>query len=154
MALSFLKTRAIKYCQWTSLHGFNFLVYPGQTWSQIIFWIAIVVTSLAGASFLVFNNVADFAASTVTYDLVTQTHPLSDVIFPSLAICNMNQLRSSFIWSLIKDPSLNDIPYMHVHQLLEKTFIRVSSAGAGLILVETKKLKLIPLSSGPRSGTN
>ena len=115
------------YCKCTSLHGFNFLAFPGQTPPRTIFWTTVLVTSFAGSLLLVGTNTRDFAASSVSYDLQTPTQPLDDVFFPSIVICNMNQLRSSFIYALINDPDLENTTYLEVHQLLEKAFVKVWS---------------------------
>ncbi len=113
------------YCSRTSLHGFAFLAYPGRTGPQAAFWAAVILASAAGALFVVWTNVKDFVESSVSYDLATPTQPLDDVFFPSLVLCNMNQLRSSFVHALVEDPALNDTTYMRVHQLLEKAFVKV-----------------------------
>ncbi len=150
---SWLLGRARRYCQWTSLHGFNFLAYPGLTWSQGLFWAAIIAGSIGGVAFLVAYDIQAFVESTVSYDLATPTHPLDDVFFPSLVICNMNQLRSSFIWALVKDPALRNASYMRVHQLLEKAFIKVRVVRA--LIVRALKLQYIRnlfLGSGHRIG--
>ncbi len=118
-----------RYCQWTSLHGFNFLTFPSQTFTQTLFWILIIVASITGAFFVVSANIKDFAESSVSYDLETPLQPLNDVFFPSLVLCNMNQLRSSFVWAVVNDLTMEmeNITYVEVHQLLEKTFVKVSS---------------------------
>ncbi len=124
---SSFRERVRRYCQWTSLHGFNFLAYPGQTITQTGFWLVIVIASIVGAFVVVGTNIRDFADSSVSYDLATPTQPLDEVFFPSLVLCNMNQLRSSFIWALVNDPALKvrNSTYLEVHQLLEKTFVKV-----------------------------
>ncbi len=119
------KTKVRGYCQWTSLHGFNFLAYPDQTLPQTVFWISVIAVSVGGACFVVGTNIRDFADSSVSYDLATPTQPLDDVFFPSLVVCNMNQLRSSFVWAILKDPAMSNLTFMRVHQLLEKTFVKV-----------------------------
>ncbi len=122
------RERLRRYCQWTSLHGFNFLAFPDQTPPQTLFWVVVIVASVAGAFFVVGTNIMDFAESSVSYDLATPTQPLDDVFFPSVVVCNMNQLRSSMIYALINDPDMANATYLEIHQLLEKTFVKVCNA--------------------------
>jgi hypothetical protein len=39
----------------------------------------------------------------VSYNLQSPTVSLEEVFFPSVVVCNMNTLRSSFIYSLLED---------------------------------------------------
>jgi hypothetical protein len=45
----------------------------------------------------------------VSYNLYSPTVPLTEVIFPSMTVCNMNTLRRSLILTLIDDPDLKDL---------------------------------------------
>ncbi len=120
-----LKERFQRYCQWTSLHGFNFFVYPERSCGRALFWLVIILLSAGLGLFVVGTNIGDFASSTVSYDLDTPTLSLDGVFFPSLVLCNMNQMRSSFVWALVKDPIMKGRTFMEIHQLLEKVFVKV-----------------------------
>lgn len=45
----------------------------------------------------------------MSYNLESPTVALDDVFFPSVVVCNMNQLRKSFIQSLMTDPVLKNL---------------------------------------------
>ncbi len=122
---SVLKLRFSMFCQCTGLHGWNFLAESGRGAFHVTFWLTVIVLSTISACFLVFGNIAEFADSSVSYDLATPTHPLEDVFFPSLVMCNFNRLRSSFVWALVNDGSLGNASYLEIRQLVERTFIKV-----------------------------
>ena len=51
--------------------------------------------------------------------------PLDDVFFPSVALCNMNILRKSFIFALMTDPLLKTMTnYKELFHLVDEHFIR------------------------------
>ena len=67
---------------------------------------------------------SDFQASTVTYQLVSPTYPLDDVIYPSIALCNLMTLRKSFIQTLLTDPALQKMTnFTQLSQLVYDYFI-------------------------------
>ena len=51
----------------------------------------------------------EFFEAKVSYQMESPTVSLENVFFPSVALCNMNVLRKTFVLSLIKDPSLESI---------------------------------------------
>ena len=55
----------------------------------------IVLASLAVATIFLYTAVVDFTSSTVVTTIATTTAPLSEVYFPSLIICSINQIRKS-----------------------------------------------------------
>ena len=55
----------------------------------------IVVTSLVSGAFFLHNNTSEFLHSTVQTTLDGSV-PLSEVFFPSVLVCNINQIRKSF----------------------------------------------------------
>ena len=52
----------------------------------------------------------EYRESTVSYNLESRTVPLDDVFFPSTLICNMNNLRKSFILEVLHDPKVQANP--------------------------------------------
>ena len=60
-----------------------------------VLWLMIVLASLAVAAIFLYTAVVDFTSSTVVTTIATTTAPLSEVYFPSLIICSINQIRKS-----------------------------------------------------------
>jgi hypothetical protein len=91
-----------EFCGLTSLHGFPFCFREGKPLSHTVFWMLIIVASTGCVGFLLYFNVLDFIEASVSFNLQSPTNTLDDVYFPSVALCNMNLLRKSFIKELIK----------------------------------------------------
>ena len=71
------------------------------------------------------HYISEFNETTISYQLESPTVPLNDVYFPSVALCNMNILRKSFITSLMTDPFLMNITnYDELFHLVDEHFIR------------------------------
>jgi len=51
----------------------------------------------------------EFRHASVKYSLESPTVSLAEVYFPSLAICNMNILRRSFIEAILEDAGLKEL---------------------------------------------
>lgn len=68
-------------------------------------------------------NIDEFIRSSVSFNLESPTTPLSEVYFPSIVICNMNKLRKSFIFSLLRDPELSKIEYYDLLRIIDQVFI-------------------------------
>ena len=51
--------------------------------------------------------------------------PLTEVIFPSMTVCNMNTLRRSLVLTLIEDPDLSelDVTYPELKKIIHLVFI-------------------------------
>jgi len=88
-----LKEQGAKYCEETTLHGFQYLRTPGIVW-KILWCIAVLTAVCTSVGFLASNWSEYLNAGTVTY-INTTTAPLSDVFFPSVTICNVNQVKMS-----------------------------------------------------------
>ena len=57
-----------------------------------LFWSVALVLALACSAFFVFSNTNDFMRATIVTSLDTQNVPLSEVFFPSVVVCNLNQV--------------------------------------------------------------
>lgn len=82
-----------------------------------------IIASMSCLSVLLYMNIDEFIRSSVSFNLESATTPLSEVYFPSIAICNMNKLRKSFIYTLLKDPALSNNDYNDLLQVIDKVFI-------------------------------
>jgi hypothetical protein len=63
------------------------------------FWTFIVMASVVSGGFFLHNNTSEFLKSTVQTTLDGSV-PLSEVFFPSVVVCNINQIRKSFFAEL------------------------------------------------------
>ena len=85
------------YCEQTSLHGWYYIsVHGGKTAWRIV-WTAIVLTSVVVASYFIYKAAEDFTKSTVVTTIHSTTEPLSEVYFPAVTVCNINQ-----VWKIAK----------------------------------------------------
>ena len=85
------------YCEQTSLHGWYYISSHGGKTAWRIVWTAIVVTSIAVASYFIYKAAEDFTTSTVVTTIHSTTEPLSEVYFPAVTVCNINQ-----VWQIEK----------------------------------------------------
>ena len=71
----------------------------GSAAFQSTFWTLIVMASVVSGGFFLHNNTSEFLHSTVQTTLDGSV-PLSEVYFPSVVVCNINQIRKSFFAEL------------------------------------------------------
>ena len=57
-----------------------------------IFWTGIVFIAMGWAATFLYSNTIDFMNSTVVITVDTMTAPLTEVFFPSVVVCNINQV--------------------------------------------------------------
>ena len=70
----------------------------------------IVLASLAVATIFLHASIQDFTSSTVVTTIATTTASLSEVYFPSVILCSINQIRKSlFTVSLHSRPELSEM---------------------------------------------
>ena len=82
------------------MHGWVFIGSRHAPRGQRIFWFSILSTFLVLAGYLMKQNISAYTNSVTTIKTVDRTANLSDAFFPSIVICNINQLRKSFIYWL------------------------------------------------------
>ena len=81
-----------KFCQTTSLHGWTYMSSDMPLWRYI--WLLVVVASIITASIFVYEATEEFNKSTIVTTIQSTTVPLSEVYFPAVTICNINQVRT------------------------------------------------------------
>ena len=74
-------------------------------WRQI--WLLIVCGSIITASYFVYIAAWDFNKTKVVTTIKSTTGSLDQVFFPSVTICNINQVRESFFLDMDLDPRIN-----------------------------------------------
>ena len=67
----------------------------------------------------------DFNNATVKYSLVSKTVSLDEVYFPSMAICNMNSLRKSFVEAILEDVGIKalEVHFDELKHIIFSVFI-------------------------------
>ena len=88
-----------KYCQETSLHGWQY-IYSEQGYFHKIIWLVIVLLSIVVSLLFLVDNTKAYLNSTTVMSIASTTESLKDLIFPSLYICNVNQVTQSFLKNL------------------------------------------------------
>ena len=61
---------------------------------RMMFWSLIVSAALGSAGLFLYRNTIDLMNATVVTTVDTMTAPLSEVFFPSLVVCNINQVKT------------------------------------------------------------
>ncbi len=81
-----------EYCEQTSLHGWFYMtgVNRGRFWR--LAWTMVVLASVGVASLFIYKASEEFTKATVVTTIHSTTEPLSDVYFPAVTVCNINQV--------------------------------------------------------------
>ena len=56
-------------------------------------WIVVVLISIGLGAFFLITNLVDYLGSTTVTTLETTTGSLNEIYYPSVTVCNMNQIR-------------------------------------------------------------
>ena len=100
------------YCEQTSLHGWYYISVHGGKAAWRIVWSFIVLTSVVVAAYFIYKAAEDFTKSTVVTTIDSTTEPLSDVFFPAVTVCNINQviaLQIKYGSNLVLNNKLNKL---------------------------------------------
>ena len=84
------------YCESTSLHGYSYLFISSSLIGKIFFALIIIIFTSVGMFFLGLNF-DQYKKSTTNIKIETTTAPLSEAVFPSVTVCNFNQLEASYL---------------------------------------------------------
>ena len=95
-----------KYCESTSLHGWQYIYHSSQKGWRLL-WMGMVLSSVIIAFFFVFKQTSEFTKATVVTTVDTTTAPLTDVFFPAVTICNINQVSHFFSLIIARGHNLN-----------------------------------------------
>ena len=82
----------------TSLHGWSFFGSSNSSVAKKLFWFAVLSGSFFAAGYFIRLNILSFVNSYTIIKIEDRTSDLSNIHFPSVAICNINPLRKSFIY--------------------------------------------------------
>ena len=84
------------YCEQTSLHGWYYMTSDHTRIMRFI-WALIVLSSIGVASVFVYKATEEFTKATVVTTIHSTTEPLSEVYFPAVTVCNINQVRVYYL---------------------------------------------------------
>jgi len=87
------------FCEDTSLHGWTYIPrFPlagSLGWLHRVLWFLLVLTSVCFAWFNVWNLFREYQDQIPVITTSTTTGSLDEVYFPSVTVCNLNQIRMS-----------------------------------------------------------
>ena len=100
-----------EYCEQTSLHGWFYTATSDRKIWRLL-WLLIVLTSMGVASVFVYKASEEFRKATVVTTIHSTTEPLSEVFFPAVTVCNINQVReqSLTLYSLRNERDFSSDP--------------------------------------------
>ena len=82
-----------KFCESTSLHGWGY-IYVSQSLPSRLYWSAVLIASSIVCVLFINSAFQSYMDSDVVITIESSHAPLSDVYFPAITICNMNQVST------------------------------------------------------------
>ena len=82
-----------EFCEETTLNGWYYLAKQSIGMLGRIYWSLVVLGSLILAGFFIYGATNEFLESTVIITVDSVTASLEKVLFPSLVVCNQNQVN-------------------------------------------------------------
>ena len=135
----------IDFCKRTSLHGWNNLANTSlqkddaRKSAKRFGWVFIICFSIAMASFFLFTSIDDFTSKNVVTTIDTTTVSLHHVHFPSIIVCNINQIRKSSLLGLgVKNDNDIDLLYRQFYSGMDRN----------LTMEEMRKIIILATSDG------
>ncbi|KAJ8711329.1 hypothetical protein PYW07_008571 [Mythimna separata] len=83
------------YLLTSTLHGLRYIGERKLTWFERFFWLTAFGCSLVSAGFFILNIYAKWRSSPMIVSINPENMPLSNLPFPALTICNVNQAKKS-----------------------------------------------------------
>ena len=80
------------FCGRTSLHGWKYLRSEAGLFPKIV-WLLAITSAVALSARFTFVNVEEFSSASTRSSIQSTTASLQDIIFPSVYVCNINQVR-------------------------------------------------------------
>ena len=84
-----------EFCEETTLNGWYYMAKENLTKSSRVFWAFMILSSIGLASFFCIGIVIEFVNSNVIITVDSVSASLDKVLFPSMVVCNQNQVRYS-----------------------------------------------------------
>ena len=81
----------------TTLHGWRYFTDRPLHWFDCVFWVLVLAAVyIIGIQFVV-SNTRQYLDATIQTTIESTTTPLSEVYFPAVTLCNINQV--CFKWN-------------------------------------------------------
>ena len=93
-SLSLKKGNLIRYCNQTTLHGWSYLTNENEQRHKAL-WLLVITFGCFLAGYLAIINCIEFMTAAPVTNIETTTAPLQEIGFPSVVICNINQVQAS-----------------------------------------------------------
>ena len=94
-----VKQTFVQFCNETSLPGWG-QAANARNIPLKIFWALLLLAAHLGVLLLCYSVTKDYLTSTTLPIVKTTTGPISDIKFPALVLCNVNQIQASFMRKL------------------------------------------------------
>jgi hypothetical protein len=101
------KDRCRDYSQQTTIHGWQYVQSESGLLRKIIWAIFIFILLVALIAFVALEF-QEYSNATVVNSIDSTTAPLSHITFPSVIICNVNQV-SAFKWPILELYNISQI---------------------------------------------
>ena len=88
------KSRSIfeEFCEETTLNGWYYMAKQNLTKCSRVFWAFMILSSIGLAVFFCVGIVTEFLNSNVIITVDSVSASLDNVLFPSIVVCNQNQV--------------------------------------------------------------
>ncbi|KAF9805785.1 hypothetical protein SFRURICE_009417 [Spodoptera frugiperda] len=83
------------YLMTSTLHGLRYIGERKLTWFERFFWLTAFGCSLVSAGFFILNIYAKWRSSPMIVSINPENMPLSNLPFPALTVCNVNQAKKT-----------------------------------------------------------
>ena len=84
-----------EFCEETNLNGWYYMAKRNLSICSRLFWALMIMSSIGLAFFFCFGIITEFLNSNVIITVDSVSASLDQVLFPSLVVCNQNQVLES-----------------------------------------------------------
>ena len=106
-----------KYCQETSLHGWQYVQLEKRVLAKIM-WFLVIFLHYVTATIFIWKNFQEYNNGATITTMVSTTASLDEVTFPSLYVCNLNQFTRSFLANIDINEENEEYAIKLLHQEL------------------------------------
>ncbi|XP_059352662.1 pickpocket protein 28-like [Daphnia carinata] len=92
----------------TSMHGLKYAAEKEASWIERFLWIALFLACFCTAVFFIMRMWSKWVSSPVIISVESTDFPNSQINFPTVSICNVNQVSNAIVLSLISSKFYRD----------------------------------------------